>query len=196
MGETGQSAAYAGMPQFQCHKKVGAVKIGMVTLHDPTGSNPPVEFSGGFIFPEGGNRLPIPFDAAFWEKHKPEAGGYYVVYEDGYRSYSPASAFESGYSSIPSHIGGEMVYVPNWQDKIQRALFPSGPYVETPELEGGKDGLCSYVNIDLSFADRIRAFVSGRIQVISKTTTENVIGRCVTIASTTIKPPKFLDRHA
>ncbi|MCK9988658.1 MAG: hypothetical protein AzoDbin1_05130 [Azoarcus sp.] len=27
-------------------------------------------------------------------------GGYYVVYEDGYKSFSPAIAFESGYTRI------------------------------------------------------------------------------------------------
>ena len=34
------------------------------------------------------------------EKHNPEAGGYYVVYEDGYKSFSPAKAFEEGYTRI------------------------------------------------------------------------------------------------
>lgn len=29
-------------------------------------------------------------------KHKPEVGGYYVQYADGYKSYSPAKAFEEG----------------------------------------------------------------------------------------------------
>jgi hypothetical protein len=33
-------------------------------------------------------------------KHKPEVGGYYVVYKDGYRSFSPAEAFETGYEKI------------------------------------------------------------------------------------------------
>ena len=43
-----------------------------------------------------------PFDvpAEFVTKHKPQAGGYFVVYDDGYKSYSPAAAFESGYSLI------------------------------------------------------------------------------------------------
>ena len=27
-------------------------------------------------------------------------GGYYVVYEDGYKSFSPAGAFESGYTPL------------------------------------------------------------------------------------------------
>jgi hypothetical protein len=30
-------------------------------------------------------------------KHAPHVGGYFVQYEDGYTSFSPAEAFESGY---------------------------------------------------------------------------------------------------
>ena len=29
------------------------------------------------------------------------AGGYYVVYEDGYKSFSPSKAFDEGYTLIP-----------------------------------------------------------------------------------------------
>lgn len=35
-------------------------------------------------------------------KHKPQVGGYYVQYEDGYNSYSPAKAFEEGYTALAS----------------------------------------------------------------------------------------------
>lgn len=35
-----------------------------------------------------------------FSRTKPEIGGYVVVYEDGYISYSPAAAFESGYGLI------------------------------------------------------------------------------------------------
>lgn len=31
-------------------------------------------------------------------KHQPHVGGFYVVYEDGYMSFSPAKAFEEGYT--------------------------------------------------------------------------------------------------
>lgn len=34
------------------------------------------------------------------ERHKPSVGGYFVVYEDGYSSFSPAKAFEGGYTRI------------------------------------------------------------------------------------------------
>jgi len=33
-------------------------------------------------------------------KHNPQIGWYYVVYEDGYVSFSPPDAFEGGYTLI------------------------------------------------------------------------------------------------
>jgi len=47
--------------------------------------------------------------AEYMAKHTPRAGGYWVRYEDGYESFSPATAFESGYvrvedPSVPSTI--------------------------------------------------------------------------------------------
>ena len=42
---------------------------------------------------------------AYMEKHQPQIGGYYVRYPDGYESWSPAQAFEEGYT--PFHDGDE-----------------------------------------------------------------------------------------
>jgi hypothetical protein len=39
-------------------------------------------------------------DQAYMDKHKPEVGGYFVQYDDGYKSFSPAKAFEEGYTRI------------------------------------------------------------------------------------------------
>lgn len=43
---------------------------------------------------------PLEVSHEWYAKHKPEAGGYFVVYDDGYKSYSPAPAFEAGYSLL------------------------------------------------------------------------------------------------
>lgn len=43
---------------------------------------------------------PFKVDSAYMRKHKPQAGGYYVLYKDGYTSFSPADAFEDGYTRI------------------------------------------------------------------------------------------------
>lgn len=49
---------------------------------------------------ESSTYAPFSVDADFVHKHKPFAGGYYVVYADGYKSFSPAEAFESGYTRM------------------------------------------------------------------------------------------------
>lgn len=77
------------MPRYRCHKEVWALKIKSIERDAVTLMS--------FEDP-GYAAIPISFE---WdEKHKPQAGGYYVVYQDGYKSYSPAEAFESGYTRI------------------------------------------------------------------------------------------------
>ena len=78
------------LPQYQSHKKVRAAKI---TAIKGDGHDDPV------LVLEGVEGSVIP-DASFFGKHEPEVGGYYVVYEDGYQSYSPAEAFENGYTLV------------------------------------------------------------------------------------------------
>lgn len=83
------------MPQYQCHKKVHAVKITAV-LNSP----PDVVMDGGSwdLEIEGGGFIRVTH--AWLIKHAPKAGGYYVVYDDGYASFSPSEAFEAGYTRI------------------------------------------------------------------------------------------------
>ncbi len=96
------------LPLYRCHKVVGAVKIKEVIKHahpDPKADDAAFEaspaFEGAHLFPVEEGHAPIPVDADWYRKHNPDAGGYYVVYEDGYASYSPAKAFEDGYTRIP-----------------------------------------------------------------------------------------------
>lgn len=88
------------MPQYQCHKVVRALQIKEIK------ANSTREFE---IFFEDEGSMPILVDLKWMAKHEPEVGGYYVAYEDGYRSYSPAKAFEDGYDLIQACEGcGEM----------------------------------------------------------------------------------------
>jgi hypothetical protein len=79
------------LPQYACHKQVGAAKITHVALK--TSDNTQVVLMLGEIVPSQG----IDVDHVWYEKHDPRAGGYLVEYADGYLSYSPAEAFEQGY---------------------------------------------------------------------------------------------------
>lgn len=85
------------MPRYICHKQVWAIKIKAIEK-DPNRE-------GFYIVPEDKGYGFIYIDEDYAYKHKPELGGYYVVYQDGYKSYSPAKAFEDGYTKETNHIG-------------------------------------------------------------------------------------------
>jgi len=81
------------LPKYQCHKVVKAAKIVSIS----GAINPALGLSVTTLnFSEGS----VDVDGYYLTKHKPEIGGYYVLYEDGYESFSPAEAFESGYSLL------------------------------------------------------------------------------------------------
>ena len=42
----------------------------------------------------------VPVSLTYVTKHGPRVGGYYVRYSDGYESWSPAEAFEGGYTEV------------------------------------------------------------------------------------------------
>lgn len=81
--------AQSEMPKYKCHKEVWALKIKMYGFA-PDGS--------GLITPEDEGYAAFEVSKEYLEKHQPKPGGYYVVYADGYKSFSPAEAFENGYT--------------------------------------------------------------------------------------------------
>ncbi len=86
------------LPEYQCIKHVKACKIKQII---PDGYGEDRETNGSaIIIPESSNLFEITVDHHYMTKHKPQVGGYYVVYKDGYESYSPADAFEDGYIPI------------------------------------------------------------------------------------------------
>lgn len=80
------------MQEYTCHKVVKAAKIVRIRRNE------------GYLVLENApgdtKSTPTGIDKGlFWiEKHSAQAGGYLVEYEDGYQSYSPAEAFEKGYT--------------------------------------------------------------------------------------------------
>jgi hypothetical protein len=93
------------MPRYKCHKDVWALKIRDIS--DPTQPGNESDGSRLLHFSEegyGARRV----SREFVQKHIPLAGlknhpyvgGYFVVYKDGYESFSPADAFEEGYSPV------------------------------------------------------------------------------------------------
>lgn len=98
------------MPRYRSHKEVWALKIKSVERKLPTVAelqeilegHPDKEsrIVGAVITPEDERYAAFEVDQSYVQKHDPKAGGYYVVYKDGYKSFSPAEAFEEGYTAI------------------------------------------------------------------------------------------------
>lgn len=102
--ESQQPGPHAALPLYQCHKTVRALKIAAIENKpnpDETGRSDATSH-GAVITPAEESFLPFDVDGAYVCKHRPEVGGYFVAYDDGYTSYSPAKAFEDGYSPLPA----------------------------------------------------------------------------------------------
>lgn len=126
------------MQKYKCHKVVEAGKI--TELTPTTVSFDPVKTGVISWTPPNG----------WMEKHIPEVGGYIVEYDDGYRSYSPAEAFEAGYSPEPENeLGfdfgeainlmkrhGKFVARKGWNGKGMFLYFVAGTSVDVKDLRG------------------------------------------------------------
>lgn len=80
------------MPRYKCHKEVWALQIKLIGVNEADGS--------GLITPEEAGYAAFKVSKEYMDKHKPQPGGYYVVYKGGYKSFSPAEALEDGYSKM------------------------------------------------------------------------------------------------
>lgn len=87
------SEASREMPRYQSHKEVWALKI--KSINEGVSNDKFAEI----VFEESGY-APLYVSADWFFSRKPQKGGYYVVYKDGYSSFSPANAFDEGY--VPS----------------------------------------------------------------------------------------------
>lgn len=84
--------------RYQSHKKVWALKIAqLIWPEDEEPNEAPV-----VLIPADEGFSPVDCEKAMFSRYKPAPGDYLVVYEDGYRSFSPAKAFEEGYTKIES----------------------------------------------------------------------------------------------
>jgi hypothetical protein len=97
-----EARAAREMPRYKCHKEVYALKIKDLvpqTSEDLVGNDGPSS-DGAMLYPDDAGFAPFHVTQDYIDKHKPQVGGYYVVYKDGYASFSPAEAFEEGYARI------------------------------------------------------------------------------------------------
>lgn len=73
------------MPRYRSHKTIQALKIKTVQGESLT-------FEDGYPA--------MDLEPKVFVRYTPKPGDYLVVYEDGYKSISPAKAFEEGYTRI------------------------------------------------------------------------------------------------
>ncbi len=98
------------MPKYRCHKDVQALKIKAIKM-DGEGEDRELDGSA-IITPEDESYAPFKVSAGYMHKHDPRVGGYYVRYDDGYESFSPAKAFEEGYTRVEG----------DWTDRLREEL--------------------------------------------------------------------------
>lgn len=120
---TDNGGAMTPMPRYRAHQLVWALQIKEVERH-PLG--------GATLTPVESGYAPFTVDEAYMRKHDPRPGGYFVEYETGYKSFSPASVFEASYAKI----------TPAWSDGgaaariVERVLSTLGVNVgERDQLE-------------------------------------------------------------
>ena len=85
--------ASAEMPRYRSHKEVWALKIAAIEFSvDGSAKIAPADKGYGTVKTGSGYRTRFQGDE--------NDLGYYVVYKDGYKSWSPTEAFESGYTRL------------------------------------------------------------------------------------------------
>lgn len=96
-----EASPSAEMPRYKCHKEVHALKIARIVDHRQA-QDTDIE-GGGILFFEDARFAQIAVEKDWMDRCNigPDTGlGYYVVYADGYKSWSPTKAFEEGYTKI------------------------------------------------------------------------------------------------
>jgi len=79
------------MPKYQCHKKVWALKIAEIEMSEDGSAK---------IAPVDKGYATVTTKPKFPFKGSEDDLGYFVVYSDGYQSWSPTKAFDEGYTRI------------------------------------------------------------------------------------------------
>lgn len=93
------------LPQYSSHKTVRAARIEEIIRSDPRQFGSPARLRlalPGSALEQGARDPASEFEVAgeWMAKHTPYIGGYFVVYAGGYQSFSPAEAFEEGYTRL------------------------------------------------------------------------------------------------
>lgn len=126
----------AEMPRYKCHKEVGALRIAAIEIHeDKSATIASRDLDYTFKTSPGW--------AERWKGSDADTG-YYVVYDDGYASWSPTKAFEEGYtrtSAAPelNGIGWALKQMHNGSRVRRRGWNGKGMWLALSGLDGVRE---------------------------------------------------------
>lgn len=107
------------LPLYQSHKVVGAFQIAAILKVN----NGVAEV---YALKDESENYSVYVSKTWLDKHNPQIGGYFVMYDDSYQSYSPAKAFEAGYTPyrLPAQdfVRLDKVVFPSEEQTISVAL--------------------------------------------------------------------------
>lgn len=89
------------LPRYECYKIVRAAPI-LSFNQSPTGDGADTDNNEPFVLVDlgGDNVMAIPVPVSFFSRGLPVVGDVFVLYADGYKSFSPKKAFEEGYKRL------------------------------------------------------------------------------------------------
>ncbi|WP_439392345.1 hypothetical protein ACRQ5Q_22380 [Bradyrhizobium sp. PMVTL-01] len=89
--------ASVAMPRYRSHKTVAALEIDSIGVREADLTAGPSDYTRRLTFRDAGF-APINAPEEMFGRYIPAPGDFYVVYADGYKSFSPRKAFLEGYT--------------------------------------------------------------------------------------------------
>ena len=166
------------MQVYKSHKTVQAAKITSVFPDYPSPSWV-LLFETGAAQVEG-----CIVSAEYMDKHQPKIGGYYVRYEDGYESYSPAEPFESGHTPLTAEdfeYGRTPLTAAGIRSVADSLRVRNGPVsfgTPDPAGSGGPNEVC---NCDFCREGREPSASSSDSAALERLTAEQLQSKIVTV---------------
>jgi hypothetical protein len=110
---------------YQSHKRVQGFQIGSIYAQEKGTHNDtrePLRYIGGvlvaqkteYVITSVAGEYTVVVGDDYYTKHEPHIGGYFVRYDNGYQSFSPADVFEDGYTKVASGFKWKTITV--WPD--------------------------------------------------------------------------------
>jgi Protein of unknown function (DUF2829) len=126
------TTAMRPLPAYRSHKVVWALKISAIE---------PTPDGSAIITPEDAGYDPFPVTADYVRKHEPQPGGYWVQYDTGYTSWSPAEAFDQGYTRFRGLTFGDAIRLLKEGKRVRRDGWQSNLWDAWLALSPGNPAL-------------------------------------------------------